>query len=256
MRKYSLAALALSFVFLTGAAIAQNTPTADLGFTDKQKEQIEAVVKDLLTNKDPGLVMTAVKNFQARQEEETTKKAREALAKNKDKLVSDKDPFIGNPKGDVTIVEFFDYNCGYCKKATPTIHKLVEEDKNVKVVYKQFPILAESSRTAAKYALAAQKQGKYADYHVALMDHKGPLNDEALNEIADKLKLDKDKLKKDAAAPEIEVYLNVTQDLGRELGARGTPTFIIGDKLVPGAIEIDELKKLVADARAAAPAKK
>lgn len=249
MMRNLLGALVLSAALISGAVHAAETPAAD--FTDKQKEQIEAVVKNLLINKDPEIVLNAAKEFQKKQDAENGKKAAEALGKNKDKLFnSPADPFFGNAKGDVVLVEFFDYNCGYCKKAADPIKKLVEADKNVKVVMKEYPILAESSRVAARAALAAQKQKKYTELHNALMENKGALSEDSIMEMAVKAGLDKDKLKKDMESADVSAQIQANADLGREIGAHGTPTFIVGDKVVPGAMELDEMKKLVDEARA------
>ena len=249
VRKF-LGALVLSAALISGSVHAAETPAAD--FTDKQKEQIETVVRDLLTKKDPEIVLTAAKEFQKKQDEENGKKAKDALGKNKDKLLNPNDPYLGNPKADVTMVNFFDYNCGYCKKANAPMLKLIEGDKNVRFIMKEYPILAESSRVAARAALAAHKQKKYMELHNALMDNKGALSEDSIMEMAVKVGLDKDKLKKDMASPEIAAEIQANQDLGREIGAHGTPTFIIGDKVIPGAMELEEMKKLVDEARAAA----
>lgn len=249
MAKRILSIFALVLVLISGQTLAQtSTPAND--FTDKQKEQIEAVVRNLLVNKDPMIILNAAHEAQRKQEEEAGKKAVESVGKNKDKLFSNaKDPFVGNEKGDVVVVEFFDYNCGYCKKANPTIRKLIEEDKNVKVIYKEFPILAESSRLASRYALAANKQNKYAAFHNALMESKAQINDDKLMEIAGQVGLDKDKLKKDMEDPDVNAQITADQDLGRDVGARGTPTFIVGDKVVPGAMELEEMKSIIAEMR-------
>lgn len=237
--------LAMAFSLLSGAVFA-----AEGDLTDKQKEQVEAVVRDLLTKKDPEIVMTAAKEFQKKQDEENNKKAQEAVGKNKDKLQGNaNDPILGNPKGDVTIVEFFDYNCGYCKKANEPMNKLLADDKNIRIVMKEYPILAESSRVAARAALAANMQKKYMEMHNALMQNKGALSEESILDIAVKAGLDKEKLKKDMESPEIAAVLQANQDLGRDVGAHGTPTFIVGEKVVPGAMDLDEMKKLVSDAR-------
>ncbi len=249
MMRNLLGAIVLTAALISGAVHAAETPAAD--FTDKQKEQIEAIVKNLLTNKDPEIVLNAAKEFQKKQDAENGKKAAEALGKNKDKLFnSSADPIFGNPKGDVTFAVFFDYNCGYCKKATEPMRKLIEADKNVKIVLKEYPILAESSRVAARAALAAQKQKKYAELHNALMDNKGALSEDSIMEMAVKAGLDKDKLKKDMESADVAAQLQANSDLGREIGAHGTPTFIIGDKIIPGAMELTEMKKLVDDVRA------
>lgn len=247
IRKF-LGALVLSAALITGSVHAAETPSAD--FTDKQKEQIEAVVRELLTKKDPEIVLNAAKEFQKKQDEENGKKAKEALGKNKDKLENPKDPFMGNAKGDVTIVSFFDYNCGYCKKANEPMRKLVEADKNVRIIMKEYPILAASSTTAAKAALAAHRQKKYMELHNALMDNKGALSDDSIMEMAVKVGLDKEKLKKDMESTEIADEIKANQQLGRDVGANGTPTFIFGDKVIPGAMDLDEMKKLVDENRA------
>lgn len=242
-----LGAFALALILFAGPAFAQ-----DGGFSDKQKEQIESIVRELITKKEPQIVMDAAREFQRKSEEESNKKASEAIGKYKDKLQNNpKDPILGNPKGDVTIVEFSDYNCGYCKKANETVRKLLEEDKNVKIVLKEYPILAESSRTAARAALAANKQKKFAEFHNALMDNKGSLSDDSIMEIAGKVGLDKDKLKKDMDSDEIKKTIDETLELGREVGARGTPTFIFGEKLVPGAMDVEEMKTTIAEIRKA-----
>jgi protein-disulfide isomerase len=256
MSRKLIGAMALILALSAGSVSAQ-TAVAGEGFSDKQKEQIEEVVRNLLTSKDPGLVMKAAAEYQRKQEEETNKKSTEALGKNKDKLFKNsKDPFVGNEKGDVTVVQFFDYNCGYCKKVVDPLKKVLESDKNVKFVFKEYPILAESSRTAAKAALAADKQKKYFEMHNGLMENKGALSEDVILEIAGKIPgLDKDKLKKDMASPEVDAAITESLDLGREVGARGTPTFIVGDKVVPGAMDEAEMKALIADARKAAPKK-
>lgn len=249
MMRNFLGALVLSAALISGSVHAAEAPAAD--FTDKQKEQIEAVVRELLIKKDPEIVLNAAKEFQKKQDEENGKKAKEALGKNKDKLFGANDPIIGNPKGDVTIVEFFDYNCGYCKKALEPIKKLVEADKNIRFIMKEYPILAPSSTTAAKAALAANKQGKYKEVHDALMENKGALSDDSIVEMAVKAGADKEKLKKDMESAEIKTQLDEIRALGNEIGAHGTPTFVIGDKVIPGAMELDEMKKLVDEYRAA-----
>ncbi len=238
----------LASLTMAAPAFAQ-TPAAD-SFNAKQKEEIEKIVRELLTTKEPGIVMKAAQEQAKREHEEETKKASEAVSKNRDKLANNPlDPVAGNPKGDVTVVEFFDYNCGYCKKALPTVEKLLEEDKNVKVVFKEYPILSDSSRLAARAALAANKQKKYFEMHQALMAHKGGYTDASLLEVATKVGLNKDQFKKDYESAEIAKQIEDDQALGNEIGARGTPTFIINDKVVPGAMEYNELKDLVAAAR-------
>lgn len=249
--RFTTFALALLF-FAAPATVFAADPAPANGFTDAQKTQIEEVVRQLLTSKEPDLVMKAAQEYQRKQADEENKKAKEGIVKNKDKLFNDpKDPFLGNPKGDVVVVEFFDFNCGYCKKVLEPLQQLVKEDKNVKVILKEYPILSDSSKTAAKAALAAHKQGKYVEMHVALLQSKGGLGDDSIMEIAANTGLDKAKLKKDMEDPEIASQIAKSQDLGKEVGAHGTPAFIIGETLIPGAMSLSEFKEHVAKARTA-----
>jgi protein-disulfide isomerase len=159
------------------------------------------------------------------------------------------DPVIGNPTGDVTVVEFFDYRCPYCKRVTDSLIGLVEGDANVRVVFKEFPILGPDSLVAAKVALAAHKQGKYREVHEALMAHKGSFEKGALIEVAAKAGAEPGALATDMEDPAIMTQLQANDTLAAKLGITGTPGFIFGRQLVPGAISLDDMKKLVAAAR-------
>jgi len=224
--------------------------------TDAQRAEIEDVIKTYLTKKNPEVLMEAMQELQKRQQVETENKNKTALTSNHDKLYSDaSSPIGGNPKGDVTVVEFFDYQCGYCKMSEPTVEKLLKEDKNVKFIYKDFPILGPSSTLAAKAALASVKQGKYQKLHDALMtatfSHgaKPKEDEDTVYKTAKDVGLDVDKLKKDMNEDEISKIVADNVALGTEIGARGTPTFIIGEAVFPGAMEYPQLKKAVEDAR-------
>lgn len=244
----SIRLLAILALVLTSFAV----PAMAQDFNDKQKEQIEAIVRELLTKKEPDIVMQAAQESAKKQRADEEKKSAEALGKSKDKLFSNAtDPMAGNAKADVTIVEFFDYNCGYCKKMPEIVKKLIEDDKNVRFVFKDYPILSDSSRLAAKAAIAANMQKKYFEFHVALLEHKGAITQESIDEVAKSVGLNVDQLKKDMEKPEVTKKVDENMALGMDIGAHGTPTFIIGDKVVPGAMDTDELKNLVAEARKA-----
>ncbi|MGE3622663.1 MAG: DsbA family protein [Bdellovibrionales bacterium] len=230
---------------------ATTAPAASV-FSDAQRSEIENVVKEYLTQKNPEVIMQAMQELKKRQEADSDAKSKSAITSNKDKLYNDPNsPVGGNPKGDVTVVEFFDYQCGYCKMSQPTVEKLIKEDKNVKVVYKEFPILGPASTTATKAALASVKQNKYEKLHEALMTEKGHFTDDIVYKIAKDAGLDVEKLKKDMNDPSIDKMIEANIALGTEIGARGTPTFIINDELFPGAMEYPQLKKAVEDARTA-----
>lgn len=154
-------------------------------------------------------------------------------------------PFMGSDKPKVTIIEFFDYNCGYCKKSLDAITELLRSEFDLKVSFREYPILSPSSRTAAKAALAARKQGKYFALHSALMSMQGNLNEDKIFQAASNLKIDINKLKKDMNNIDIENILQENEDLARKLNIRGTPTFIINGKLYAGALELNKLKTII-----------
>lgn len=230
-------------------SLSQPAVAAD-SFTPAQKKEIEEIVRELITKKEPEMIIHAAQTVQERMEKESAVKGQQGVDKNLDKILNDPDsPVGGNPKGDVTIVEFFDYSCGYCKMAQGTVEKLLNEDKNVRFVYKELPILGPNSLTAAKYAMASIAQGKYPAFHQALMEAKQHLTENAILDIAKEAGLDTDKLKKDMASEKIEKILKSNIMLAKEIGAQGTPTFIIGGKLFPGALSADQMKEAVEAAR-------
>jgi len=219
-------------------------------FTEEQKAEIETLFKKFLAD-NPESILESVDNFRAEQERQTQQSAQDSLKKYQEYFARDDMPMAGNPEGDVTVVEYFDYNCGYCKKAFADIRKIIDEDKNVRVVFQEMPILSPSSRTMATLALAAHRQGKYFEMHTALMDHRGSQSDEAFYKVAESIGLDMDKMKAEVKAEEIMAEVQKTLDMARELGIKGTPGFIIGDRIYPGYIGLEGVKNAIADARAA-----
>jgi protein-disulfide isomerase len=158
-------------------------------------------------------------------------------------------PVLGNPRGAVTVVEFFDYRCPYCKQVEPALEALLGEDRQLRFVYKEFPVLGADSVTASRAALAAKKQGKYDAFHRAMMTLKGQINEAAVFKTAESVGLDVERLKRDIASPEVARALKANTDLAEALDIRGTPAFVIGDEIVPGAIDLASLKQLIATAR-------
>lgn len=217
--------------------------------TDAQKAEIEVIIKDYIMN-NPQTLLDAVEKYRMEQEKMMEKNAKDSLAEYKDYFKRDDLPMAGNPNGDVTIVEFFDYNCGYCRKAFEDVVKIIEADSNVRVVFVEMPILSPSSKTMAQIALAAHMQGKYFEMHTALMDHRGNQSNEAFMKLAENIGLDMEKLKADMQSDIITANIGKSADMGRALGIRGTPGFIIGDEIYPGYIGLESMKKAVADARA------
>lgn len=154
-------------------------------------------------------------------------------------------PFMGSDKPKVIIIEFFDYNCGYCKRSLDAITELLRSEFDLKVSFRDYPILSPSSRTAAKAALAAMQQGKYFALHSALMSMQGNLNEEKIFQTAKNLDINIDKLKDDMNDLTIENILQENEDIARKLNIRGTPTFIINGKLYAGALELSKLKEII-----------
>lgn len=217
-----------------------------------QKKEIEALVHQyILENGD--LLIESVNKYQAKQEEETNKQAAVKAKELQETLKKTNDvAFAGNPKGDVTVVEFFDYNCGYCKKAFDEIVTLLGEDKNVKVVLYDMPILGPNSLETSKWSLASKKQGKFFEYHTALMNHQGGKDEATLRRLAKDAGLDPDKLAKDKDDPAIEAEIREHLKTAQELGIQGTPGFLINDKVFRGYIPYDVIKSTIASEREAA----
>jgi protein-disulfide isomerase len=213
------------------------------------KAAIEKIIKEyLLAN--PGVIVDALQEYERREIAEKGERARAELLNHRVELINDPlTPVGGNPKGDVTIVEFFDYNCGYCRRAHPTLKSVVAGDGKIRVIHKQFPILSDDSKIAARVALAAAKQGKYFEMHDAFMEARGTLTAERMAHFIGELKLDAQRLAKDMEDPAITAYLAQVADLARTLGINGTPAFVIGTQLIPGAVDASVMKDAVAKAR-------
>jgi protein-disulfide isomerase len=158
-------------------------------------------------------------------------------------------PVGGNPQGDVTIAEFFDYQCPYCKRVQPGLQALLDQDRKLRFIYKEMPVLGSASVVAARAALAAKRQGKYEAFHAAMMGTKGQITADTVDRIAETVGLDVDWLKQDMAAPEIMRALRANLALANALNIHGTPGFIIGNRIVMGALDLDTLKNMIAAAR-------
>jgi protein-disulfide isomerase len=199
--------------------------------------------------------MEAMQELQRRDQASAEEKTSSAIKSKKDQIYNDPNtPVGGNPKGDVTIVEFSDFQCGYCKMSEPFIEKILKEDKNVRFVYKDFPVLGPASMTAARVALAVFKIGgveKYVKFHDELLAKKEHLNDDIIYDTAKAIGLDTDKLKKEAESEATQKQVQTNLDLGTDIGVRGTPMFIIGSQVYPGALQYDQLKKAIDEARSA-----
>ena len=214
------------------------------------RQATEEVIRDYLL-KHPEVVEQALQVLEQRRREAEKQRARDAVAAHREELLRDPgSPVGGNPRGDVTVVEFFDYRCGYCKGVAGTVRQLLEEDPGIRLVYKEFPILGDESLLAAGAALAARAQGRYGAFHDALMAASGPWTLPVLLQVAARVGLDAGKLQADMEAPEIHAAIERNRALAEALGITGTPAFVVGFELVPGALDLHALKALVSQARA------
>jgi protein-disulfide isomerase len=250
VRRFTLAALFLAA--LVPAVVVASPPAAAEALSGPQRQEVQELIRGYLMD-NPDVILESVRQYQAKQEAKAQAEAKAALVANRSQLESDADtPFAGNAKGDVTIVEFFDYNCGYCKQMIPAVQELLATDKNIRYVFKELPILRADSVTAAKAALAVWKIApeKYFAYHVALMGGRGELSEDRLFRAAENLGIDTAKLKAAMADPQIDQTIRRNRDIGRLLGINGTPAFIVGDQLLPGAVDIATLREAIAKKRA------
>ncbi|MFD2206197.1 DsbA family protein [Kiloniella antarctica] len=215
---------------------------------EEQNAFDEAVREYLLKN--PEIIIESLTRYQELQASREQELKHLAVADNLEELHNAPDsPVLGNPDGDVVLVEFFDYRCPYCHKASKLIQKLIDEDPNLKVVMKEFPILSPESTIAARAALAANEQGKYAEYHFALMDSAQDLSQNRLRALADELDMDIDQFSTDMKSPEIGAAILRTRQLAQRIGASGTPAFVVGDQSVSPGTSYETFKQLIADIR-------
>jgi protein-disulfide isomerase len=215
-------------------------------FTSAQRAEIVRILRDAL-KRDPSILRDAIGAMQA----DDGERQRAALVAAKDTMVDPADPVAGNPSGDVTIVEFFDTRCPYCRKLEPTMADLLARDHGVRLVYKDLPILGPASVLGSKALLAAQKQGGYEKLRDAIMAAPPQTTKPMIQEAAQRLGLDWPRLERDMDDPAIQARINTHLQLAHSVGIEGTPALVIGGELIPGAVELPELRKAVAAARAA-----
>jgi protein-disulfide isomerase len=214
-------------------------------------EAIESIVREYLLN-HPEVIMESIRRAEARDREAARAQSRVAVQAQQQALLRDPEsPVGGNSAGDVTIVEFFDYRCPYCRRMEPLVKTLLAEDRGIRFVYKELPILGPESTLASRAALAARGQGKYAEAHDALIGANGPFTPESLVAMLAGIGVDGDRLRADMEAPEVAALLRRERDLAEALGINGTPAFVVGGELVVGAMDIAVLRDLVSKARRA-----
>ena len=234
--------LAAAGTLFAGRAMAQ-------AFTEAQRAEIVEILRDAL-RRDPTILREAFGALQAAEERDRETAQRDAITAHRQEIFGVAgDPVRGNPRGDVTIVEFFDARCPYCKRLHAEMKPLLQRDRNIRVVMKDLPILGPQSVVASRALLAAQRQGKYPELYDALMSLRGEPTDAAIRAEAQRVGIDADRMLRDMNDPEIQRRLDANVALARTLRIEGTPALIIGDTLIPGAVPIAQLEQIIAEER-------
>ncbi len=226
-------------------------PAAD----DLPVEAIRRIVRDYLIE-HPEVLLEAQEALRARRAARAAEQAREAIRRHHAELFRDPEsPAAGAPAGGLALVEFFDYRCAHCRRAKPVLDTLLAENGDLRLIYKEFPILGPESTLAARAALAAREQGAYAAFHDALMAADAPLDREWIFVIARALGLDESRLARDMEDPAIDAHLARNAALAQALGIAGTPGFVLGERLIRGAPSLPQFRDILARARAEEPSR-
>jgi len=248
--KSIVTSLVLSSMIAAPAVMAAETMSAE------QKKAIEKIVHDYLVS-NPEVLIEASQALQQKQQQNMREQAQSAIRENAKSLFSGNSTTVGNPKGNVTVVEFFDYQCIHCKKMAPVMSELLSNDKNLRVIYMEFPIFGKSSETASRAALAAAMQGKYKPLHNALLKQDKKLTKESVMEIAKSVGLDMKQLQKDMDSDKVNKILQDNRKLAEEMRLMGTPAFVVASTpngqfkkdsdpaFIPGATSKESLQELI-----------
>ncbi|MEM7619299.1 MAG: DsbA family protein [Pseudomonadota bacterium] len=232
------------------ATVLTDTASAKKSTSDLTKADVENIIKDYLLS-NPEIIEQAAVKLREQQAEQQEKRLREGIARYSDNIFRAKHDYVaGNPDGDVTIVEFFDYNCGFCRRAFGDLARLIEADPKVRVVFKELPIFGADSQAAARAAIASIKQNKYFEFHRELLIQPGNANQEKSMKIAKELGMDLEQLQKDMEANDVRDALEKNMELSQNLGVEGTPFYIVGNDVIPGAPD-DLFDQLVAKVKTA-----
>jgi protein-disulfide isomerase len=228
--------------------VASGGPRVESQAADLPVEQIEKIVREYLL-REPQVVYDALQELQRRQAEAAAARQRAAIGDNRRELLDDPaSPVGGNPSGDVTLVEFFDYRCAYCRRVVSSMRALLDEDRGLRVVFKELPVLGPDSVRAARAALASRQQARYVPFHFALMA-ADDLSPEGIRAVARDVGLDPEQLEADMDSPEVTAAIEANYALANKLSIEGTPAFVIGDQVIPGAVDKARLEQLIDEAR-------
>jgi protein-disulfide isomerase len=242
-------------------APAEATMVAQL--SEPQRREVEGIIKDYLANNpdfirdylmaNPEVVRDAIDELQRKQQEEEQAAQVAAIGDNRDLLFSSpRQVVMGNPNGDVTLIEFFDYNCGYCRRAQADMQQLIADDPNLKVVLKEFPVLGDGSIEASQVSIAVRviAPDKAGEFHDALIAQSGQVNGEVALAVAEELGLDRGKLEEAMNSDEVKDTITEVYALAQQLALTGTPSYVTSGEVVIGAVGYDALKEKIATARA------
>lgn len=231
-----------ALLLFAGMTIAQDA-------TPLSKDEVKSLVEEYI-KENPAVIIESLQNFEIEQREQEEAAANERLSNHEDYLKTGDLPRVGNPEGDVKIVEFFDYNCGYCKQAFNDLQILLQADPNVEVTFVEMPILGEPSLEAAKWSMAAEAQeDKYFNYHGAIMSFSGPKTEANLRTLAQSAGLDVEALTVAAKDPSVLDRIEKNIQVARDIGIRGTPGFIVNGEIYRGYLGYEGLKAVIDEVR-------
>lgn len=247
--KFSLKTMATASVMMLGAMTAAMPAHA---LDDRQKEEFGAFIREYLIQ-NPEIMLEVQDALEKKQQEQVASQASQVIERNHDAIFnSENDIALGNPQGDVTIVEFFDYNCGYCKRALSDMDAILSKDKNVRFVMKELPILGPDSEAAHKISAAVRKIApeKYGEFHRTLLGSQGRATDATAVAVAAKLGINEADIRKTIADNPNDGDVAKVYQLARNLGVSGTPSYVVGNEAVFGAVGVSQLQEKIANFRA------
>ena len=237
-----------AFALVAGSATASDLTSLSDGERDAFRAEVRAYLME-----NPEIIIEAVNLLEERNAQAQAAADVDLVRDNADDLFEDGFSWIGgNPDGDITLVEFMDYRCGYCRRAKPEVAKLLKNDGNIRVIIKEFPILGEASMTSARFAIATKHvagDDAYIEVHDALMEMKGDLNDVTLRRLSDGLDLDSDAILAQMDSEDVSKEIAATRELAQRLKISGTPSFVLEDELLRGYLPADQMAEIVADKR-------
>ena len=238
-----LARLSVCVIAVLGITFAASLPaTADI--KDADRAALDKMIGDYI-RANPEVVRDALLSLAEREAAERREQAMFILRSD------DGDPFLGNPDASFVIYEFSDYNCGYCKRVFKPLQELIASDGDIKLVVKEFPILSETSVLAAQAGIAAQAQGVFEDFHIAMMTGRGAISMDSILAAAKSAGADLDRLQADMSSPAVEAIIARTRAAAQQLEISGTPGLVIGRQVIPGAISLEQMRDIIASERAA-----